>query len=255
LTGLYSKKQHEVRIGVQRDVADIKPVQGIVELYFGGNWAPGFFAWIVPTSSDTARAGLAVPLNTPKPPFKYLDDFMEKHPVACERLRGCRVLGQSAHIIPTGGALRRTVSDGVLIVGDAAGQVKSTTGGGLFYGVACAKIAGKTVSKALRSRGGGVLRSKALMSYEEEWRERFGSEIAFSVRARAFLDSLTDGEVDYLFDVIRGDESLIRRIEVDGDIDRQSKVALSLLSYAKYAIKKPKLMYKLRKFFPLPKLT
>jgi hypothetical protein len=69
------------------------------------------------------------------------------------------------------------------------------------------------------------------------------------------LDSLSDDEVDYLFNVIQRDASLIRRIEVDGDIDRQSKVGVTLLRYVRYVIKKPGLMFKLRKIFPRPSLT
>jgi geranylgeranyl reductase family protein len=255
LAGLYSKKPSEVRISVQREVSDVQAVQSMVELYFGRRWAPGFFAWIVPTGHDTARVGLALRPNTPLPVAKYLDDFVENHPIAREKLVGCRVLAESHHIIPTGGVLRRAVSDGVLVVGDAAGQIKSTTGGGLYYGMACSKVAGRVVVTALRGSPEAVLREEALRSYETEWRARFGGEIAFSVRVRAFLDSLSDDEVDYLFNVIQRDASLIRRIEVDGDIDRQLKVGVIMLRYIKYAIKKPGLMFKLRKVFPRPSLT
>jgi geranylgeranyl reductase family protein len=255
LAGLYSKKTSEVRISVQREVSDVQTVQSMVELYFGKKWAPGFFAWIVPTGRDTARVGLALRPNSHTPVAKHLDNFMENHPIAREKLAGCRVLAQSLHIIPTGGVLRRAVSDGVLVVGDAAGQVKSTTGGGLYYGMACAKIAGRVVVKALQGSPEAVLREKALRSYETERRDQFGGEIAFSVRFRAFLDSLSDDEVDYLFNVIQRDASLIRRIEVDGDIDRQSKVGVILLRYVKYMIKKPGLIFKLRKVFPRPSLT
>ncbi len=255
LAGLYSKKRSDVRISVQREVSDVQAVQSMVELFFGRRWAPGFFAWIVPTGRDTARVGLALQPNTSAPVAKYLDDFVENHPIAREKLGGCHILTESRHIIPTGGVLHRVVSDGVLVVGDAAGQVKSTTGGGLYYGMACAKIAGRTVVEALQSSPEVVLREKALRSYEKEWRAQFGGEIAFSVRVRAFLDSLSDDEVDYLFNVIQRDASLIRRIEVDGDIDRQSKVGVALLRYVKYVIKKPGLMFKLRKVFPHPNLT
>ncbi|MEE8570590.1 MAG: NAD(P)/FAD-dependent oxidoreductase [Candidatus Bathyarchaeia archaeon] len=255
LAGLYSKKTSEVRISVQREISDVQTVQSKVELYFGRRWAPGFFAWIVPTGHDTARIGLALQPNTLTPVVEHLDNFMKYHPIAREKLVGCRVLAQSRHIIPTGGVLRRTVSDGVLILGDAAGQVKSTTGGGLYYGMACAKIAGRAIVKALHDSPEAILREKALKSYETEWRDQFGGEIAFSVRFRAFLDSLSDDEFNYLFNVIQRDASLIKRIEVDGDIDHQSKVGVTLLRYVKYMIKKPGLIFKLRRVFPRPSLT
>ena len=163
LAGLYSKKTSEVRISVQREISDVLTVQSKVELYFGRRWALGFFAWIVPTGHDTLA-----------PVVEHLDNFMKYHPIAREKLVGCRVLSQSRHIIPTGGVLHRTVSDGVLILGDAAGQVKSTTGGGLYYGMACAKIAGRAIVKALHDSPEAILREKALKSYETEWRDQFG---------------------------------------------------------------------------------
>ncbi len=250
LAGLYSKSSSEVRLGVQREVADVSVVQGMVALYFGQRWAPGFFAWIVPTGHDTARVGLAVRPNAPAPIDQYLDAFVANHPMARAILQGGRVVAESRHILPTGGVLPHLVADGVLVVGDAAGQVKSTTGGGLYYGMACAQMAGRAIGLALRDASNMVLPRHALQRYEMEWRTRFGGEIAFSVRVRAFLDTLNDDEVDYLFTVLHREASLLRHIEADGDIDRQSTVGLTLLRYAKYGIKRPRLLVKLYRAFP-----
>jgi len=241
--------------GVQAEASNIEGMQeDTVEIYLGYNFAPGFFAWIVPTGNNTAKVGLGIPLNMSQSAFKFLDAFMQKHPIAQEKFRECRVLRQTAHVIPVGGTLNRTTSDGILVVGDAARQVKSTTGGGLYYGMACAQIAGDAVSRALKTCNDGVLKRKQLVVYENQWRKKFGKEINFSVKARAFLDSLSEPEVNYLFDLIRREESLIKRIEMDGDIDYQSKIILSLVKYTRSLIKKPKLVYKLIRFFPLLKL-
>jgi digeranylgeranylglycerophospholipid reductase len=252
VAGLYSKPPSAVRIGVQREVSAVSLIPGLVDLYFGASWAPGFFAWIVPTGRDTARVGLAIQPTAPLPAATYLDAFMTHHPVARQKLGGYRVLAQHTHILPTGGVLPRTVADGVVIVGDAAGQVKSTTGGGLYYGMACAKLAGAAISQALQASSDPLLRRDGLMSYEAAWRARFGREIAFSVRARAFLDALSDGEVDFLFTLLRRDVSLTQQIAVDGDIDRQSRVGRTLLRHVTAVVKRPRLLFKLRKFFALP---
>jgi geranylgeranyl reductase family protein len=251
MAGLHSRTPNTMRMGVQREISNIHTIPEGVELYLGQAWAPGFFAWIVPTGDETARVGLAVPLNRSKSAFKFLDAFMENHPLVKEKLRKYRVSRQIAHVIPVGGVLKRTVSDGVLCVGDAARQIKSTTGGGLYYGIACAQMAGDAVSRALGNSDCGVLKGQGLIIYEKKWREKFEKEIAFSVKARAFLDSLSEEEVDYLFEIIKSDASLIKRIEIDGDIDYQSRVIRSLVSYARHLIKKPRLIYKLMRFFPL----
>lgn len=246
-TGLYSKKRSEVKIGVQKEVIGIRNLQtSFVELYFGRKYAPGFFAWIVPTGDECARVGLALSPNSSEFPSKCLEKFINTHPIAKEKLEGCSSNQENIHIIPTGGALRQTVSDGFVIVGDAAGQVKSTTGGGLYWGMLCAKIAGKTISKALEVSGKGVLRRESLSEYQRLWRERLNREMLFSVRARAFLDSLTDDEMNYLFEFITSNKSLLREVEAEGDVDWQSKlkpIAFNLKTLAK----RPLILYKLGK--------
>lgn len=69
--GLYSKKSSEVRIGVQKEVFGISNLQsGMVELFFGKKYAPGFFAWIVPISNESARVGLGVSPHLDENPKK-----------------------------------------------------------------------------------------------------------------------------------------------------------------------------------------
>lgn len=247
--GLYSKKLSEVKIGVQKEFFGVCNLQPhIVELYFGRKYAPGFFAWIVPTGKDSARVGLGLSSNLGGHPLKYLENFIKTHPIAKAQLKGSTSEKGNVHIIPTGGVLRQTVSDGFMIVGDAAGQVKSTTGGGLYYGILCAKIAGKTIVKALKISGKGFLRREFLLEYERLWRERFYKEIMFSIRARSFLDSLTDDEMDYLFEFVISNKTLTKELEAKGDIDWQSKLmSVSFNSVLKNLVKRPMILYKLGK--------
>jgi len=229
--GLYSKDRSKVKVAVQREITGLRDVKsGFVEVYLGEKYAPGFFAWIVPTGKDSARVGLCVNPSQSKYLLNHLENFITSHPIAKEKLEGGSCVRQAAHVIPTGGALRQTVSDGALIVGDAAGQVKSTTGGGLYYGMVCAKIAGRVVSKALSS-GDNVLRRDALMEYQNLWRERLGREIEMSAKMRLLLDSLTDDELNHLFHIICEDEALIDLIEAEGDIDWQSELSVPVFKH------------------------
>jgi geranylgeranyl reductase family protein len=116
-----------------------------VEIFTGNKFAPGFFAWAVPFSG-MARIGLAKNPGD-KPALHYLEEFI-KHPVLASRYRGSR----TEHVvggIPLG-APERTVTDNVMMVGDAAGQVKPTSGGGIYMGAVCAKIAGEVAARAAR---------------------------------------------------------------------------------------------------------
>jgi len=249
LLGMYSKKRNMLRIAVQREMTGLRNLEPeLVELYLGRQYAPGFFAWIVPTGKDSAKVGLCVEPSQSKHLLNYMEKFIGGHPIACKKLREGSCVGQRVHIIPTGGTLRQTVSEGILIVGDAAGQVKSTTGGGLYYGMVCAKIAGRVVSKALSS-GKDLLLKEDLAEYQSLWQERLGREIAMNAKTRLLLDSLTDEELNYLFQIIRGDEALINLIETEGDIDWQFKLSKSVFKHVINALaRRPQLLLKLGTF-------
>jgi flavin-dependent dehydrogenase len=219
----------------------------MVEVFLGKTWAPGFFAWLVPTGSCSARIGLALPLQSAHDAMTYLDRFINHHPLIHDRMKSGRCTYQGIHLLPTGGPPAQTVADGILLVGDAAGQVKSTTGGGICFGIRCANIAGEVIIEAL-SDVKSVVNKTWLQSYEEKWRAEIGHEIKFTVYMRQFLDSLTDDEINYLFEIATQNEELTRMIEATGDIDQQSKVSLSSLRYITTFVTRPRLLYKLSRF-------
>ena len=251
---LYSKKSSDVRFAAQRVVSELAGNDSaFAEVFFGRDYAPGFFAWLVPMGSRRAHVGLAVKPDTGRPPLEYLDRLIRSHPSLSPRLSNVSLSEGIVHTIPTGGCLRRTVDKGLLIVGDAAGQVKSTTGGGLYYGMLCAQIAGKAICDALQSNS-GVLNETKLEPYEMEWRKRLGEEISFSQRTRAFMDSLTDVEVEYLFTLLKEDASLHQLVESFADIDYQSKVALhGLPRLIGLLAKRPRLLYKATRYYSTSK--
>jgi len=248
-TGLYSKASKEMRLAAQKEFTEVHSmIPGFAEAFFGRRFSPGFFAWAVPAGATRARVGLCVQPGSGVAPMSCLNSLIASHPVVAPRLRGSIVTAESVHAIPTGGPLRRTVGDGVLVVGDAAGQVKSTTGGGLYYGMLCGRMAGESLCKALEEAQGTVP-ARELEDYERRWRARLGEEISFGCRARAFMDSLSDDEVDYVFQVLRDDESLVRLVEALGDIDFQSNIARSLIPRIVVALaRRPRLLSKASRY-------
>ncbi len=152
---------------------------GFVEIFTGNDITPGFFAWAVPFNG-LARIGLA---KNPGVPARYYLENLLKHPVVASRYRGSRtefVLGG----IPLGPP-RKTATDSVMLVGDAAGQVKPTSGGGIYMGAVCAKIAGEVAARASRK--------EALPEeYEKRWRSAVGRELAIGMRIHKSLGKLSD---------------------------------------------------------------
>jgi len=133
----------------------------------------------------------------------------------------------SVHPIPMEGPLPRTVSDGFLAVGDAASQVKPTTGGGVIFGLTCAQIAGEVACKAVDVQN---FSETLLSSYQSLWKRMVGFELNTMLRMRKMLDSLSDRRLDNVI-------GLCSRLGVDnvlekaGDLDFQGR---SLISVAKY---------------------
>ncbi len=151
-----------------------------VEIFTGNDVAPGFFAWAVPFG-EMSRIGLAKNPGDISP-RQCLEKLMS-HPVVASRYKGSRtehVLGG----IPLGPP-DKTINDNVLLVGDAAGQVKPTSGGGVYMGAVCAKIAGEVAARASRKEA-------SLEEYEKGWRKAVGRELSIGMMIHKGLGKLGD---------------------------------------------------------------
>lgn len=197
--------------------------EDLVEVYFGQNYAPGFFGWIIPRRDGSAKVGLAAGARANV--RQCFERFVNKHPIVSSKLRHAKVLtAPMYHPIPVGGAARRTFTDGILSVGDAASQVKPTTGGGIVFGLLCGRIAGETAATAVRR---GDTSANRLSAYEERWRQLIGFDLAAMSWLRKMLYRLPDRYLDRIFMVsreLKTDEILNRT----ADIDFQGRTLLSL---------------------------
>lgn len=178
-------------MGAQMEV----PVSGVdeVEVYFGRKVAPGFFAWLVPTAPGKALAGLL----SRRSPGLYLKRLLA-------------VLMVAGKVVSSGGKpnlggiplkpLKRTYGERLIVVGDAAGQVKPTTGGGIYYGLLCADIAASILDGALKSDD---LSARRLSAYERGWKKKLGRELRVGYWSRKFFERLSDRQIDRVFDIIK----------------------------------------------------
>jgi flavin-dependent dehydrogenase len=186
----------------------------MVEVFLGEKVAPRFFAWAIPAQEGVARVGLSCRENA----CLHLKRLL-KNP----SIRG-RVRGGSLHLVVGGlplGPPASTVADGLIAVGDAAGQVKPTSGGGVYPGLVSAKIAGQVAAAASQEGDSSAAR---LSEYERTWRSELGREIRLGMIIHRMRADMTDDEVDDLVRLLADREDLIRIIEEEGDIDRPSRV-------------------------------
>ncbi len=193
-----------------------------VEVYLGRQFAPGLFGWWIPDGFGGARIGVAADADgTPaREYYRRLVGHLER--------RFGRPLPRPTSYVASGipiGNVPRTHGPRVLLVGDAAAQVKPLSGGGIFTGMRCAEIAAGVADAALRA---DTLGADALAAYERAWRAELGEEFRRAQYLRRVFARLSDAELDAVIDALRGGK-LAATIVAFGDIDFPSHVARELL--------------------------
>jgi geranylgeranyl reductase family protein len=163
-----------------------------VEIHFGSAIAPKGFAWAVPVrraSGTFARIGVMAE-SDPAEFFSRMlarvrDRWGVTPPDTAPRRR----------MLPLG-SVKRTYADRVLAVGDAAGLVKPTTGGGIYYSVVSGEIAAEVLSSRLKVND---LSAAAMREYERRWRDRFQPEFSAQLALRFVAQRMRDADIDALF--------------------------------------------------------
>jgi len=171
-----------------------------VEVYFGRTVAPNGFAWAVPVerpSGAFARIGLMCDGESAEPFRRFLARVAGRWGVA-PREAGSNPRRKMLPLAP----IARTFADRVVAIGDAAGIVKATTGGGIYYSLVSAAAAAEVLVPALKQ---DALGARALRKYEAAWRARIGEEIHSQLQLRRVAHRLTDMHMEALFDLARTD--------------------------------------------------
>jgi digeranylgeranylglycerophospholipid reductase len=170
------------------------PASDTVELRFGRQVAPGGFLWMVPV----ARAGgprAKIGVMTQGNAGVCLDNFMTA-PEARRRIT--RLAGLARRRLLPLQAISPTFADRVLVVGDAGGFTKPTTGGGIFYSLLTASLAAETLVEAFQV---GRLDAAFLARYERRWQDVLASELRIARWVRHVLTRCTDAEIGQLLAV------------------------------------------------------
>ncbi|MEM2934251.1 MAG: geranylgeranyl reductase family protein [Methanocellales archaeon] len=181
----------DISQGFQFEVVDAEIDCKTVEMYFSRKYAPGGYAWIIPTGSDTANVGVGIRLPFAEENLTakhYLKRFMEEHPLARDKLSQAKVSSIMRGIIPAGGAPSKTQVKNVLIAGDAAGMLMPTSGGGIPLALVAGRIAGETAAKYLQG-------SASLEEYEYSWRREIGEDLETSLLIRRMLDAFMKNDL------------------------------------------------------------
>jgi digeranylgeranylglycerophospholipid reductase len=172
-----------------------------VQVHFGHRVAPSGFAWVVPVRRGPitmARVGLMCEGHA----AQHFRRFAERVGAAAGLPpAGDPAMEPRSKMLPLA-PLRKTYSDRVLAIGDAAGLVKATTGGGIYYSLVSAGIAADVLDEALRR---DRLMADGLEPYQRTWRRRLGPELEAQLSLRLLANRMADEQIDELFELAQTD--------------------------------------------------
>ena len=220
MAGLNSGASSEYLIGCQTEA--VAPELSEIEVHMGSGAADKSFAWLVPLANSKALVGMA--------PRRRINGQMDEF---IARLQSEGRVGETAKSHQTWGIPIRptptSYADRTLVAGDAAGLVKPTTGGGIYYALLSGRIAADAAQAALAT---GKYAANDLRGYERDWKATFGRELRIGYYARALYETLSDEQIERLMKEFLPNLDLADFIGEDTAFDWHSKVILKALRHS-----------------------
>ena len=196
-----------------------------VEIFFDSDKYPGFFMWIIPMGDGRGKIGVAGKgINTSVALHEFIRSKGEKY----------SIIRKIFAPIWIGGPRSQFVFDRTLIVGDAAGQTKPTTAGGIFSCGMGGVLAGQAISNAIEKNDDSLL-----YEYEKSWKSMFQKEFQSMLLARKVLERLDNKAIDDIFSSLS--KKAITDVSNFSDFDFHSS-ALSLFLKTKIATNLTKIL-------------
>jgi digeranylgeranylglycerophospholipid reductase len=203
-TGILSSAQYEI-------YADwIK--KGKVEVIFDQEKYPGFFAWIIPSGDGKGKVGVA---GRGIKVSEALESILK------EKGKFSTIRKIFAPIWVKG-PIKNFVEGKTVIIGDAAGQAKPTTAGGIFTSGMGGVYAGQAISEFLKTNN-----RDDLDQYQKKWTARFGKEFEKQLLARKILERIDNNTINKLFETITPE--ITKEISEKDDFDFHTGSIIKLL--------------------------
>lgn len=188
-------------IGMQAKVK-LKMDTSSFEAHFGSDF-PDFFGWVVPESEEIARLGIGCFENAQEHFYKFLK----------ERAGSKEVICWESGLIPLYDPKKIIQKGNVYLIGDAAAQVKATTGGGIIPSL-----------KAANTLCGCIINNK---NYNDEFKRNSGRELLLHLKIRNILNKFSDRDYDRLLSLMSQEK--VRKILKKYDRDTPIPLVANLL--------------------------
>ena len=183
------------------------------EAYLGSEFAPGFFAWVVPENEESAIVGLATKEKT----NFYFEKFMRQR---CGENWKANVQSYRGGLIPLYNKKVACEKEGVFLVGDAAGHVKATTGGGIIPGMKAAQALADSF-KSGKNQGINY-------GYDKLWRKYTGKDLWMHLKIRETMNKFHDKDYNYLVSLMNKEKT--HTLMEKSDREYPSKFILKMLA-------------------------
>jgi len=230
---IIGKNRKGVLLSAQYEVYADWIMKDIVQVYFDQKHYPGFFSWVIPTGSDTAKVGAAGKAINASNVLQSFLDSKGSHTIVRKVFAPIWVLGP----------LEYFVKNRMVTIGDAAGQTKPTTAWGIYACGMAGILAGRAIVDALANND-----LQLLQKYEKEWFRIFRNEFDRMLLARRVFEHLDNKAIDEMFKMVSSET--VEQVSESGDFDFHS-LALSKLLSVEGAVKiaKTVLGSEIRKLF------
>jgi len=187
---------YAVATNIEYLMTDLNVEQDVAEMYMDPRYSPGGYGWIIPKGHGRANVGIGIREPYVRRDWQIRDlltGFIEKNTVASKRLIGGNKASMIGDSLPVDGPLSRTYSDRVMAVGDAAGMVMPTNGGGIQTALITGDLAAEAAVNYFEHQ-------TPLSSYEASWKEQIGLEMENSKLMRQASDRVMAH--GFLFDMM-----------------------------------------------------
>ncbi len=184
-----------------------------VELYFGQEFAPHFFAWVIPENEESAKVGIGCEVGVN--PVSSFRKFLK------EKQLTIHIKSENSFLIPCTKPIRKPVAEPFILIGDAGYVTKPSTGGGIVMNCKSADILGQVIYEHAEN-------GLPLVEYEKRMEPIF-RELELHYKIHQYQSQLKDEEMDKLFLKMK-DAGIESFLSQEGDMDEPSRFVGKLVT-------------------------
>jgi len=181
-------------LGAQTEIST--PALDEIEVHLGSKVAPNNFGWVIPLESGRAKVGLICETGGKKWLRHFISQLESRGKVNHHADPVIHVSLLPLEMLPL------SYTDRTIVVGEAAGQLKTVTCGGIYYAMRAAEIGAEVLAGALKS---DQLEASRLAEYDRRWKLLLARELQMGLRLRSAFSRLSDRKIDALFDIASKD--------------------------------------------------